>query len=68
MSLKAFHIVFIVLSILLAVGFGIWEIVSYAETTNSSQLVMGLVSFAIAAGLIVYGIRFVRKLRNVGYL
>ena len=68
MSLKAFHVVFIVCSILLAVGFGIWEIVSYSRTASTSQLIMGLVSFAVAAALVVYGIRFVRKLRNVGYL
>jgi hypothetical protein len=67
-SLKAFHILFIALSVVLAIGFGVWEIVGYMETTITSQLVMGLLSFIVAVALILYGIRFLRKLKHVGYL
>ena len=68
MSLKAFHIFFIALSVLLALGFGAWEIAGFAQSGNISRLITGILSFAVAAGLIVYGIRFLRKLRHVGYL
>ncbi len=68
MSLKSFHLFFIAVSILLAIGFGAWEIVTYNESRATGRLVAALLSFAIAAGLIVYGVRFVRKLKHIGYL
>jgi hypothetical protein len=68
MSLKAFHIAFICLSIILALGFGIWELSGYTTSGEGEQLAFGLLSLAGGAGLIVYGIRFLRKLKNVSYL
>lgn len=68
MSLKSFHLVFIALSILLAIGFGVWEVGEYAESGGSGRLVAALLSFLVAVGLIVYGVRFVRKLKHIGYL
>ena len=68
MSLKAFHIVFIALSILLALGFGVWEILAYAESGQIGQLMIGIASLVAAAGLAVYGVRFMKKLKHVGYL
>ncbi|MEX0601410.1 MAG: hypothetical protein WD021_03175 [Rhodothermales bacterium] len=68
MSLKAFHIVFIAVSTLLAVGFGVWELARYAESGNVWMLVAGLVSFGVGVGLVVYGVRFLRKLKHIGYL
>lgn len=68
MSLKAFHIVFIALSALLAVGFGVWEVVQFVETGNAWALVGGLASFGVSAALVVYGIRFLKKLKHIGYL
>lgn len=32
------------------------------------QIVFGLCSFLTGIGLIVYGVRFLRKLKNVSYL
>lgn len=68
MSLKAFHIVFIATSALLAVGFGVWEIMAFAASGNLVQLLIGIVSFAAAGGLVVYGVRFLKKLKHIGYL
>lgn len=68
MSLKSFHLVFIGLSILLALGFGVWEIREYAEDGGGGRLIAALLSFAVGAGLIVYGVRFIRKLKHIGYL
>lgn len=65
MSLKFFHIFFISLSILLALGFGVWEIDGFVESDDVIQLVFGLLSFCVAAGLIVYGVGFLRKLKNI---
>ncbi len=68
MSLKAFHIVFIVLSTALAVGFGVWATRDYAESGNWVNLTMGLGSFFASIVLVWYGVWFLRKLKGVGYL
>lgn len=68
MSLKAFHIFFIAMSVLLCIGFGVWEFVAYAQSGDVPQLLLGITSLLVAGGLIVYGIRFLRKLKNIGYL
>ena len=68
MSLKAFHILFIVLSIILAFGFGIWEIRTYAVTNANGDLWMAIGSFVAGILLVVYAIRVIRKLKNVSAL
>ena len=68
MSLKAFHVFFVVVSTLLALGFGAWSIAEYSRTGQGGTLAMGIASFAAAAALVVYGFWFLRKLKNVSYL
>lgn len=68
MSLKAFHIVFITASVLLAFGFGAWSLVGYLDTGRWVDLVYGTVSVGIGVGLIVYGRYFLKKLRDISYL
>jgi len=65
MSLKAFHIVFIALSILLAFGFGVWELKGYLDSDDAEGLIVGIVSVVIGVLLILYGIRFLKKLKHV---
>ena len=59
MSLKAFHIFFIVLSIVLAVGCAIW-----AFATGASAL-FGASCAVVAVALVVYGVFFLRKARRI---
>ena len=68
MSLKAFHIVFIVLSIALAFGFSVWLLQSYARANDGWLLVGGIASILAGIALIMYCIRILRKLKNVSYL
>ena len=69
MSLKAFHIVFIVASILLAFGFATWAFVNAGEENgNSSLKIYGFGSAAVGTVLIGYAIYVLKKLRNVSYL
>jgi len=68
MSLKAFHIFFIILSILLAFGFAGWMIENYFRTANTMMLAGACGSILIGIALAIYGIRFLRKLRHVSYL
>ena len=68
MSLKAFHIVFIALASILAIVFAIWEFMRYQTTGEELQLVAALLSVSACAGLVVYGVRFLRKLRKVSFI
>ena len=68
MSLKAFHIVFIALSVLTAAGFGIWLIGQYTAEGRIILLISAIISFIVASGLIVYGLMFLRKLKHVSFL
>ena len=68
MSLKAFHVFFVVVSTLLALGFGVWSVNEYARAGRGGTLAMGVASFVAAVALVVYGFWFLRKLKNVSYL
>ena len=68
MSLKAFHIFFIVVSTWLCVGFGAWAIRDFAQTGNLLHLALGVGSLLGSALLVWYGVWFLRKLKGVSYL
>lgn len=68
MSLKAFHIFFIAVSVLVAFAFSAWTIVQFSAFGETWTLVMGLLSAGVGVGLIVYGRRFLHKMKHVGYL
>ena len=59
MSLKWFHIVFITLSMLLSVGFGVWGLFN-------ERVLLGVISLAASAGLVVYGNYFLGKAKKLG--
>ena len=68
MSLKAFHVFFVIVSTLCALGFGAWAIGDYLRTGNIGVLALGVLGFAAAGALVWYGLWFLRKLKNVSYL
>jgi len=68
MSLKTFHIFFIGCAILLALGCGVWAMQSYLQAGKAAFLVAGFISLFAGAGLILYGIRFLKKLKHVSFL
>ena len=68
MSLKAFHIFFIVASTALCLGFGIWATRDFARSGSSVHLALGVGSFIGSILLPCYGVWFLRKLKGVGYL
>ena len=59
MSLKWFHIVFISLSVVLSVWFGVWGLFN-------NQVPLGVIALAASAGLVVYGNHFLAKIRKLG--
>ena len=69
MSLKAFHLVFIAASILLALGFAGWSLMNYFSAQGSRlDLVLAIASAVAAVALVFYERYFLKKLKNVSYL
>lgn len=68
MSLKAFHIVFVVLSVLVSFSYTYWGVLQYLHEGAIIELSLGILSGIIGVGLIVYGKRFLEKLKNISYL
>ena len=70
MSLKAFHIVFIIASTVLAFGFGAWSLNHYFRQAQGEtlDLVMGIASLLSGIALIYYGKVILRKLKHISYL
>jgi hypothetical protein len=69
MSLKAFHVIFISASSALAVGCGVWALKNYFSPDGRwFDLLIGLGSFAVGVGLILYERYFLKKLKNISYL
>jgi F0F1-type ATP synthase assembly protein I len=59
MSLKAFHVLFITLSILLCAGCAIWAF------ANGVTPIFGWASAVLAVALVVYEIFFLRKAKRI---
>lgn len=64
MSLKAFHIVFVTASSLVAFAFAGWALHAYTEGGERTMLALAVGSALFAVGLIVYGFWFWRKIRT----
>jgi hypothetical protein len=65
MSLKAFHIIFIIFSTLLAFGIGVWCLWINRIGVTSAYTVGAICSFTAAVALIVYGCWFWRKMKRL---
>ena len=68
MSLKAFHVVFIFASIVLAFGVAAWSLMNFSDGGRRSDLIYGLVSALAGVGLIAYGVYVLKKLKHISYL
>jgi len=68
MSLKAFHVFFVSVCVVLCLGVGIWAVGEYRRGLGSTNLVLAAGSLVVGAGLVIYGKWFLRKLKGVSYL
>ena len=69
MSLKAFHIIFIIASTILTTAFGIWALRQFSSDEGSAtDLALGVISLVLTAALVCYGRYFLRKLKHISYL
>ena len=65
MSLRAFHLFFIGLSVILAAFCAAWAVGQYQTDHGALFIVTAFVSIAGACGLAAYGTAFQRKTRNL---
>lgn len=66
MSLKAFHIFFIAVSILLGMFVGGWGVRQYLMNDSFGSLALGVLFFASAFVLLAYGLKFIDKVQELG--
>lgn len=64
MSLRAFHLLFITLSVMLTAFFAAWSAGQYRAAHEASYAVVAAVSLASGVGLCVYMTKFLRKTRR----
>ena len=68
MSLKAFHVFFILVSIVMCLAIGAFRAEAYAEGGDFPVLAQAIVSTVAGGALIVYLWRFLKKTKALGYL
>lgn len=66
MSLRAFHIVFIVVSIALSLVVTAWGVREYMNEAGANALAVGCAAAFTGLALVIYGARFFRKLQELG--
>jgi hypothetical protein len=64
-SLKVFHIVFIVASIALAVFVGVWGVREYIRSSNTMALTMAIIAVTLGAAMAPYTNWFIRKMKSL---
>jgi hypothetical protein len=65
MSLRAFHLFFIALSVVLAAFCGAWALGEYQSAHEISYVLAAVLCFASVVGLASYGAAFRRKTRDL---
>lgn len=65
MSLRAFHIVFIIVTVVLSLYVGLWGVREFAQERSNMGLVMAILFFATAIGLMIYGKKAFTKLKEL---
>ena len=63
MSLKHFHVVFIVVAILCTLGFAAWALMTRVQTVDIRAL--GWFSLVLGIGLSFYGAWFLKKSKHI---
>lgn len=66
LSLKFVHIFFICTAILLCLLLAVWSVAQFFAEGDLTLMVLGIVSALLAVALVIYGIKFLQKLKNLG--
>jgi hypothetical protein len=65
MSLRAFHIVFVVVTIVLSLYVALWGIREFTQDRNATALTLALLFLGAAVALMIYGKKAFRKLKEL---
>ena len=65
MSLRAFHLFFIAISVVLAAFFAAWAAGQYAAGHELIYIVVGVMSLASGLALAIYAVKFQRKTKGL---
>lgn len=65
MSLRIFHIIFIVVSVLLCLFVAIWGIRQFVIARDGTSLAVGLLFLGCGVVLVLYGQRVYKKLKEL---
>ena len=65
MSLRAFHVAFIVVSIALSAVVAAWGVREWVTEASADALTVGCAALLSGIGLVIYGVRYFRKLQEL---
>jgi uncharacterized PurR-regulated membrane protein YhhQ (DUF165 family) len=65
MSLRAFHIVFVVVTVILSLYVALWGIREFTQERDGGALALAVLFLATAVGLMIYGKKAYAKLRDL---
>ncbi len=65
MSLRAFHIVFVIVTVVLSLYVALWGFREFSQERDTSALALAVLFLAAAVGLIIYGKKVFVKLRDL---
>lgn len=65
MSLKAFHIIFVIIATMLCVFVAVWGFVFRPNDLAEAGMQMGYIGIAGAVIMPIYGVIFYRKVKNI---
>ncbi|MEO8381913.1 MAG: hypothetical protein ABI779_19785 [Acidobacteriota bacterium] len=65
MSLRVFHIIFVIVTIVLSLFVALWGIRMFSEEKSASALALGILFLLTAVGLMIYGKKVARKLKEL---
>jgi len=65
MSLRAFHLFFIAVSVILTVFVAMWSVGQYQAAHDVTYVVATALSLASGVGLVIYGAAFQRKTKRL---
>jgi len=65
MSLRFFHVIFIVLCVAMAALVGGWSLHRYVEAGRGSDLALAVTFFVFGFVLVLYGMRYFHKLKEL---
>jgi predicted membrane protein len=65
MSLRAFHIIFIIVTVVLSLYVALWGIREFAQERSSTGLVLAILFFITAIGGMIYGKKAFTKLKEL---